>query len=65
MLWPDDGVFSKLDGDEYVLDVTAEFARKNIQYDIIFQRIVWIYPLRHLANDIYVDMMFHQVHNHK
>ena len=56
-----DGVFSKLSREEYVLDVTAEFVRKKIHYDLIFQRTVWIYPLSHMDNEIYVDMMFHQV----
>ena len=56
-----DGVFSKLSREEYVLDVTAEFVRKKTHYDLIFQRTVWIYPLSHMDNEIYVDMMFHQV----
>ncbi|KAL8573674.1 hypothetical protein ACOMHN_007227 [Nucella lapillus] len=55
-----DGVFSKLSAEEYILDVTAEFVRKKSPYDLIFQRTVWIYPLSHMDNEIYVDMMFHQ-----
>lgn len=56
----EDGVFSKLSREEYLLDVTAEFVRKKAHYDLIFQRTVWLYPLSHMDNEIYVDMMFHQ-----
>nr|KAG5714690.1 hypothetical protein BaRGS_000178 [Batillaria attramentaria] len=55
-----DGVFSKLSREEYLLDVTAEFVRKKVHYDLIFQRTVWLFPLSHMDNEIYVDMMFHQ-----
>lgn len=57
----DDGVISKLSKEEYLLDVIAEFVRKKLHYELIFQRTVWIYPVTHVDNDIYVDMMFHQV----
>jgi hypothetical protein len=56
----DDGVISKLSKEEYLLDVIAEFVRKKLHYELIFQRTVWIYPITHMDNEIYVDMMFHQ-----
>ncbi|XP_076448222.1 unconventional myosin-XV-like isoform X2 [Babylonia areolata] len=55
-----DGAFSKLSDGDYMLDVTAEFARRKLTYDLIFQRTVWLYPLSHLESEVYVDMMFHQ-----
>ncbi|PVD39191.1 hypothetical protein C0Q70_01819 [Pomacea canaliculata] len=55
-----EGLFTKLNREEYLLDITAEFIRKKTSYDLIFQRTVWIFPLSHMDNEVYVDVMFHQ-----
>ncbi|BFZ03794.1 hypothetical protein BsWGS_06833 [Bradybaena similaris] len=55
-----DGTFSKLNKEDYLLDETAFYIRKQIQYDLIFQRTVWYFPLRHMDHEIFVDMVFHQ-----
>lgn len=55
------GTFSKLNREEYILDEAACYVRRHIQFDLIFQRTVWYFPLKHMDNEIYVDMMFHQV----
>jgi len=55
-----DGVFSKLNRKEYVLDETAFYVRRQLNYDLIFQRTVWYFALNHMENEIFVDMMFHQ-----
>lgn len=57
----EEGLFTKLNREEYLLDITAEFIRKKTSYDLIFQRTVWIFPLSHMDNEVYVDVMFHQV----
>lgn len=56
-----DGTFSKLNREDYLLDETAFYIRKQIQYDLIFQRTVWYFPLQHMDHEIFVDMVFHQV----
>ncbi|XP_041362375.1 unconventional myosin-XV-like isoform X3 [Gigantopelta aegis] len=55
-----DANFNKLSREEYILDVTAEFVRKKMEFDLIFQRTVWFFPIRHMDNEVYVDMMFEQ-----
>ncbi|XP_059156810.1 unconventional myosin-XV-like isoform X1 [Physella acuta] len=55
-----DGVFSKLNREDYILDETAYYIRRQIPFDLIFQRTVWYFPLKQNNNDIYIEMMFHQ-----
>ncbi|KAH9502357.1 hypothetical protein Btru_073529 [Bulinus truncatus] len=55
-----DGSFSKLNRSDYILDETAFHIRRQMPFDFIFQRTVWFFPLKHMDNEIYVEMMFHQ-----
>ncbi|KAI8796897.1 unconventional myosin-XV isoform X2 [Biomphalaria glabrata] len=55
-----DGTFSKLNRSDYILDETAYHIRRQMPFDFIFQRTVWYFPLKHMNNEIYVEMMFHQ-----
>ncbi|GFR82922.1 myosin-XV, partial [Elysia marginata] len=56
----DDGAFTKLNREDYILDLTAFYVRHGIHYNLIFQRTVWYFPLRHMDNEIFVEMMYHQ-----
>ncbi|KAK6169157.1 hypothetical protein SNE40_020262 [Patella caerulea] len=55
-----DGGIKKLGREEYILDITSECLRKKIEYDLIFQRTVWFFPVHHNDNEIYINLLFQQ-----
>ena len=56
-----DGVFSRLRGEEYILDVTTELLRSHLEYDLVFQRTVWFFPYHNTDNLLYNELMYFQV----
>ncbi|XP_060553902.1 unconventional myosin-XV-like isoform X5 [Ruditapes philippinarum] len=55
-----DGQFSRLRNEEYILDVTAELLRSRRDYDLVFQRTVWYFPVRVSDNLLYNELMYFQ-----
>lgn len=55
-----DGQFSRLRNEEYILDVTAELLRSRRDYDLVFQRTVWYFPVRVSDNLLYNELMYSQ-----
>lgn len=43
------------------MDVMCELSRSQKDYDIIFQRTVWFFPIKRAENELYLEMMFAQV----
>ncbi|XP_064594768.1 unconventional myosin-XV-like isoform X2 [Liolophura sinensis] len=55
-----DRQFNRLNRDEYLMDVMCELSRSQKDYDIIFQRTVWFFPIKKAENELYLEMMFAQ-----
>ena len=49
-----------LNRSEYISDITTELNKLNLDFYLIFKRVLWFYPLK-FERDAYIDMMYNQI----
>ncbi len=53
--------YCPLNKEEYLFDITTELANQKKEFYLLFQRTSWVAPLQLENNQLYIDVMFHQV----